>query len=149
MKLREFGISNTDYELVFNVNELANSNDDCAEEVKNWFTGHEGVFKVSNRMISSFANGETIIGISTFSCNDELQEYLYKLCNYIHKNGTLIEHIEYTPKCHYECGRKLTYVLKCFKLGEDGYIETTGELDISDFIYMNQEAYNILADIDL
>ena len=147
MKLKDLGISSTSEGLVFNVNELANSNDDCAEEVKNWFTGHEGVFKVSDRMISSFANGETIIGVSTFSCNDELQEYLYKMCDYIHENGTSIEHIEYTPKCHYECGRKLTYVLECFKLGENGYIETTGDED--DFIYMNQKAYNILADIDL
>ena len=139
MKLKDLGISSTSEGLVFNVNELANSNDDCAEEVKNWFTGHEGVFKVSNRMISSFANGEVIIGISTVSSDNDRQEFLYKLCDYIHENGVSIERIVYNTNCD--------FVLKCFKLGEDGYIETTGDED--DFIYMNQKAYNILADIDL
>ena len=141
MKLKDLGISSTSEGLVFNVNELANNNDDSAKVLKKEFTGNDKhcILKVSDQMKSYFANGEVIIGISTVSSDNDRQEFLYKLCDYIHENGVSIERIVYNTNCD--------FVLECFKLGEDGYIETTGDED--DFIYMNQKAYDILADIDL
>lgn len=136
MKLRDLGIPiKKRYGLVVRISSFRES---CNEISLDSIKCH------CDRIMDDYNSNLGLIGVSTITDDDDKDLFFRSFIDFIYSHGKVVD------KIRYKTGNLKGFTRVCIELSRDGFIEFYRLEDKYDcYIYMNDNTYKLLADIDL